>query len=203
VSAGSAPGRATRAGSRPISATTRRPWRSCSRRSPGRGTGPAPTSPSRSTPRRRSCTTIAAATCSRGRAGRSTRRAWGDDLFVTNAARLREGIARRAGNAILIKVNQIGTLTETLETVDLATRSAWASVISHRSGETEDTTIADLAVAVNAGQIKTGAPSRSERVAKYNQLLRIERDLGSSARYAGREAFRLLAGQRTVAAAPA
>ena len=116
----------------------------------------------------------------------------GDDLFVTSVARLREGIARRTANAVLIKVNQIGTLKETLATIDLATRSSYASVISHRSGETEDTTIADLAVATNAGQIKTGAPSRGERVAKYNQLLRIERDLGSTGRYAGRDAFRLL-----------
>jgi enolase len=116
----------------------------------------------------------------------------GDDLFVTNVVRLQEGIDRGVANAVLIKVNQIGTLTETLETVALATRNGYASVISHRSGETEDTTIADLAVAVNAGQIKTGAPSRSERVAKYNRLLRLERDLGSSGRYAGRSAFRLL-----------
>ena len=116
----------------------------------------------------------------------------GDDLFVTNVTRLREGIAKKTANAVLIKVNQIGTLTETLATIDLATRNRYASVISHRSGETEDTTIADLAVATNAGQIKTGAPSRSERVAKYNQLLRIERDLGSTGRYAGRDAFALL-----------
>ena len=120
----------------------------------------------------------------------------GDDLFVTSVARLREGIARRTANAVLIKVNQIGTLTETLATIDLATRSSYASVISHRSGETEDTTIADLAVATNAGQIKTGAPSRGERVAKYNQLLRIERDLGSTGRYAGRDAFPLLGAAR-------
>jgi enolase len=116
----------------------------------------------------------------------------GDDLFVTNVERLQRGIERNVANAILIKVNQIGTLTETLDAIALATRSGYASVISHRSGETEDTTIADLAVATNAGQIKTGAPSRSERVAKYNQLLRLERDLGSAARYAGRDAFRLL-----------
>ncbi|HET9051212.1 MAG TPA: phosphopyruvate hydratase [Candidatus Dormibacteraeota bacterium] len=113
----------------------------------------------------------------------------GDDLFVTNVARLGRGIERRAANAILVKVNQIGTLTETLDAVDLATRSGWAAVISHRSGDTEDTTIADLAVAVNAGQIKSGAPSRSERVAKYNRLLRIESELGSSGRFAGRSAF--------------
>ena len=116
----------------------------------------------------------------------------GDDLFVTNTARLREGIQRETANAVLVKVNQIGTLTETLETIALATRSGYASIISHRSGETEDTTIADLAVAVNAGQIKAGAPSRSERVAKYNRLLRIEDELGSSGVYAGRDAFRLL-----------
>jgi enolase len=117
----------------------------------------------------------------------------GDDLFVTNVARLREGFARGAANAVLVKVNQIGTLSETLDTIALASSHGYASVISHRSGETEDTTIADLAVAVNAGQIKAGAPSRSERVAKYNRLLRIEAELGSSGRYAGRSAFRLLA----------
>jgi enolase len=116
----------------------------------------------------------------------------GDDLFVTNVERLRQGVERGVANAILIKVNQIGTLSETLDAIALATRSGYASVISHRSGETEDTTIADLAVATNAGQIKTGAPSRSERVAKYNQLLRLERDLGGAGRYAGRDAFRLL-----------
>ncbi|HVA23394.1 MAG TPA: phosphopyruvate hydratase [Chloroflexota bacterium] len=109
----------------------------------------------------------------------------GDDLFVTNLARLQRGIAEHAGNAILIKVNQIGTLTETLDAIDLARRSGYAWVVSHRSGETEDTTIADIAVATNAGQIKTGAPSRSERVAKYNQLLRIAADLGASAEYRG------------------
>ncbi len=109
----------------------------------------------------------------------------GDDLFVTNVDRLRQGIDRRTGNAILVKVNQIGTLTETLEAVALATRSAYASVMSHRSGETEDTTIADLAVATNCGQIKAGAPARSDRVAKYNQLLRIEDDLGESASFLG------------------
>jgi enolase len=109
----------------------------------------------------------------------------GDDLFVTNVERLGRGINQGVANAILIKVNQIGTLTETLETVDLASRSAYASVMSHRSGETEDTTIADLAVATNCGQIKTGAPARSDRVAKYNQLLRIEASLGDSAEYRG------------------
>jgi enolase len=113
----------------------------------------------------------------------------GDDLFVTNAEFLRRGIEEKAGNAILVKVNQIGTLTETLETIALARTAGFATVISHRSGETEDTTIADLAVAVNAGQIKTGAPSRSDRVAKYNQLLRIEEELGAAARYPGWAAF--------------
>jgi enolase len=109
----------------------------------------------------------------------------GDDLFVTNEQRLRRGIAAGTANAILIKVNQIGTLTETLATMEAATRSAYASVMSHRSGETEDTTIADLAVATNCGQIKTGAPARSDRVAKYNQLLRIEEHLGESAAFRG------------------
>jgi enolase len=113
----------------------------------------------------------------------------GDDLFVTNVERLRRGIEEGAGNAILVKVNQIGTLTETLEAIDLARASGYAAVISHRSGETEDTTIADLAVATGAGQIKTGAPSRSDRVAKYNQLLRIEEELGERATYPGWEAF--------------
>jgi enolase len=125
----------------------------------------------------------------------------GDDLFVTNVQRLREGFAHGAANAVLIKVNQIGSLSETLDTIALASSHGYASVISHRSGDTEDTTIADLAVAVNAGQIKTGAPSRSERVAKYNRLLRIEAELGSSARYAGRAAFALL-GDTGVAAPP-
>lgn len=109
----------------------------------------------------------------------------GDDLFVTNATRLQKGIQEKAGNAILIKLNQIGSLTETLETIDLATRNGFRSVISHRSGETEDTTIADLAVATRAGQIKTGSLCRSERVAKYNRLLRIEDELGDRAIYAG------------------
>ena len=109
----------------------------------------------------------------------------GDDIFVTNERRLRRGIETGCANAILIKVNQIGTLTETLGTMDLATRSAYACVMSHRSGETEDTTISDLAVATNCGQIKTGAPARSDRVAKYNQLLRIEEQLGESATYPG------------------
>jgi enolase len=114
----------------------------------------------------------------------------GDDLFVTNPARLQQGIDRGVGNAILVKVNQIGSLTETLAAMGLARSASYAAVISHRSGETEDTTIADLAVATNAGQIKTGAPSRSERVAKYNRLLVIEAELGSRARFPGRSAFR-------------
>jgi enolase len=113
----------------------------------------------------------------------------GDDLFVTNAKRLQMGIDRGIANSVLVKVNQIGTLTETLETVDLATRHSYTSVMSHRSGETEDVTIADLAVATNCGQIKTGAPARSDRVAKYNQLLRIEEELGDAARYRGRRAL--------------
>ncbi len=113
----------------------------------------------------------------------------GDDLLVTSTNRLQEAIARQAGNSILIKVNQIGSLTETLEAIDMAHRAGFTSVISHRSGETEDTTIADLAVATNAGQIKTGAPARTDRVAKYNQLLRIEDDLGEAGRYAGSRAF--------------
>ncbi len=114
----------------------------------------------------------------------------GDDLFVTNPVRLAEGIEKNVANSILVKVNQIGSLTETLATVDLAHRSAYTAVISHRSGETEDATIADLAVATNCGQIKTGSLSRSDRLAKYNQLIRIEEELGSSARYAGREALK-------------
>ena len=113
----------------------------------------------------------------------------GDDLFVTNPERLADGIRRGIGNAILIKVNQIGTLTETLEAIRMAQEAGYGVIISHRSGETEDTTIADLAVAVNAGQIKSGAPSRSDRVAKYNQLLRIEEELGNRAVYPGRDAF--------------
>ncbi|MFN8556583.1 MAG: phosphopyruvate hydratase [Dehalococcoidia bacterium] len=113
----------------------------------------------------------------------------GDDLFVTNTERLGRGIRERSANSILIKLNQIGTLTETMQAIDMATRAGWTAVISHRSGETEDTTIADLAVATNAGQIKTGAPARSERVAKYNRLLRIEEELGDAARYPGIGAF--------------
>ena len=114
----------------------------------------------------------------------------GDDLFVTNTSHLLRGIEEGAANAILIKVNQIGTLTETLEAIELARRNGFRTIISHRSGETEDTTIADLAVATGCGQIKTGAPSRSDRVAKYNQLLRIEEQLGADATYPGREVFR-------------
>ncbi|MCL6599302.1 MAG: phosphopyruvate hydratase [Alicyclobacillus macrosporangiidus] len=113
----------------------------------------------------------------------------GDDLFVTNTERLGQGIARQVGNSILVKVNQIGTLTETFACVEMAKTAGYTAIISHRSGETEDTTIADIAVATNAGQIKTGAPSRTDRVAKYNQLLRIEEQLGSAAVYAGAVAF--------------
>ncbi len=116
----------------------------------------------------------------------------GDDLFVTNVARLSRGISEGVANSILVKVNQIGSLTETLEAVRMAHRAGFTSVMSHRSGETEDTTIADLAVACDCGQIKTGSASRTDRVAKYNQLLRIEQELGSVARYAGRDAFRAL-----------
>ncbi len=114
----------------------------------------------------------------------------GDDLYVTNPKRLQTGIDKKAGNSILVKVNQIGTLTETLDAVELAHRNGMSSIISHRSGETEDTFIADLAVATNSGQIKTGAPARSERVAKYNRLLRIEEELADAAVYAGKAAFR-------------
>jgi enolase len=114
----------------------------------------------------------------------------GDDLFVTNPKRLAEGIAKKTANAILVKVNQIGTLTETLEAVEMAHRAAYKAVMSHRSGETEDSTIADLAVATNCGQIKTGSLARSDRLAKYNQLLRIEEQLGDTAVYAGRSALR-------------
>ncbi|ASN51392.1 MULTISPECIES: phosphopyruvate hydratase [unclassified Sinomonas] len=113
----------------------------------------------------------------------------GDDLFVTNPERLQQGIDARTANSLLVKVNQIGSLTETLDAVSLAQRSGYTTITSHRSGETEDTTIADICVATNAGQIKTGAPARSERVAKYNQLLRIEEELDDAARYAGRSAF--------------
>lgn len=113
----------------------------------------------------------------------------GDDLFVTNTERLSKGIEKGVANSILIKVNQIGTLTETLDAISMANRAGYTAVVSHRSGETEDTTIADLVVAMNAGQIKTGAPSRTDRVAKYNQLLRIEEELGSSSEYLGKDAF--------------
>lgn len=113
----------------------------------------------------------------------------GDDLFVTNTDRLKQGIEQNIGNSILVKVNQIGTLTETFAAIELAKRARYTSIISHRSGESEDTTIADIAVATNAGQIKTGAPSRTDRVAKYNQLLRIEEELGGAAHYAGKSAF--------------
>ena len=113
----------------------------------------------------------------------------GDDLFVTNVERLATGIEKQVGNAILIKVNQIGTLTETLDAIQMANRAGYTAIVSHRSGETEDATIADIAVAVNAGQIKTGAPSRTDRVAKYNQLIRIEEQLEGQAQYAGMKAF--------------
>ena len=113
----------------------------------------------------------------------------GDDLFVTNTKLLQEGIDKKIGNSILIKVNQIGTLTETLDAIKMAKDAGYTAIVSHRSGETEDTTIADIVVAVNAGQIKTGAPSRSDRVAKYNQLLRIEEQLGENAKYLGMDAF--------------
>jgi len=113
----------------------------------------------------------------------------GDDLLVTNTERLARGIREHAANSILVKLNQIGTLTETIEAVEMAQRAGWTAVVSHRSGETEDTTIADLVVALNAGQIKTGSISRSERIAKYNRLLRIEEELGDAAQYAGATAF--------------
>lgn len=113
----------------------------------------------------------------------------GDDLFVTNTKRIKKGIELGCANAVLIKLNQIGTLTETLDAIAMAHRAGWTAIVSHRSGETEDTTIADISVAVNAGQIKTGAPSRSDRVAKYNQLLRIEEELFSDAQYPGNDAF--------------
>ena len=113
----------------------------------------------------------------------------GDDIFVTNPAILKRGITEGVANAILVKLNQIGTVSETLDAIAMAQQAGWSCVISHRSGETEDTTIADLAVGTAAGQIKTGSASRSDRVAKYNQLLRIEEELGTAARYAGREAI--------------
>ena len=117
----------------------------------------------------------------------------GDDLFVTNVTRLSRGIKEGVGNSILVKVNQIGSLTETLAAVDMAHRAGYTAVMSHRSGETEDSTIADLAVATNCGQIKTGSLARSDRTAKYNQLIRIEEELGNQARYAGRAALKALA----------
>jgi enolase len=113
----------------------------------------------------------------------------GDDIFVTNTKILRQGIAKGVANSILIKINQIGTLTETFAAISMANRARYTAVVSHRSGETEDSMIADIAVGTNAGQIKTGSLSRSDRMAKYNQLLRIEEDLGDTARYAGRSAF--------------
>jgi enolase len=122
----------------------------------------------------------------------------GDDIFVTNPERIRRGISERTANSLLVKLNQIGSVTETLDAVSLAQRAGFSCVISHRSGETDDTTISDLAVATNSGQIKTGAPARGERVAKYNQLLRIEELLGDAANYAGAGAyprFAALAGQ--------
>ncbi len=114
----------------------------------------------------------------------------GDDLLVTNPERVARGIAEKSANSLLVKLNQIGSLTETIEAVQLCQRAGWTTVISHRSGETEDTTISDLAVALNIGQIKTGAPARSDRVAKYNQLLRIEAELGDAAHYPGKKALR-------------
>jgi enolase len=117
----------------------------------------------------------------------------GDDVFVTNPAILQKGIEQKVGNALLVKLNQIGTVSETLDAIAMARNAGYATIISHRSGETEDTTIADLAVGTSAGQIKTGSASRSDRVAKYNQLLRIEEDLGTAARYAGRDAIRQVA----------
>ena len=113
----------------------------------------------------------------------------GDDLYTTNPERIQRGVDSGSSNSVLIKLNQIGTLTETLQAIRMTKDAGWRAVISHRSGETEDTTIADLAVATGAGQIKTGAPARSERVAKYNRLLRIEEELGKEAHYAGRAAF--------------
>ena len=113
----------------------------------------------------------------------------GDDLFVTNTGRLEKGIRLGCGNSILIKLNQIGSVSETLEAIKMAHKAGYTAIVSHRSGETEDTTIADLAVALNTCQIKTGAPSRSERVAKYNQLLRIEEEMGTGAQYPGKAAF--------------
>lgn len=115
----------------------------------------------------------------------------GDDLFVTNTERIEKGITTGVSNSVLIKLNQIGTLTETLDAIEMAKNNRWTAVVSHRSGETEDVTLADIAVATNAGQIKTGAPSRTDRVAKYNQLIRIEEELGVAARYLGKKAFKV------------
>ena len=120
----------------------------------------------------------------------------GDDLFTTNTELIRRGIELNAGNAVLIKLNQIGTVTETLNAVKMTQDAGWGVVISHRSGETEDTTIADLAVGTNAGQIKSGAPARGERTAKYNRLLRIEEELGGRARFAGRQVYDQLLGKQ-------
>ncbi|MEO7557899.1 MAG: phosphopyruvate hydratase, partial [Gammaproteobacteria bacterium] len=120
----------------------------------------------------------------------------GDDLFVTNTAIFAQGIAKNIANSILIKLNQIGTLTETLAAIEMAKQAGYTAIISHRSGETEDTTIADLAVGTQVGQIKTGSMSRSDRVAKYNQLLRIEEEIGAQVQYAGHSAFRLASGQK-------
>ena len=116
----------------------------------------------------------------------------GDDLFVTNTARIKEGIQKGVANSVLIKVNQIGTLSEALNAVEMAHRAGWTAVVSHRSGETEDTTIADFTVAIGAGQIKTGSMSRTDRIAKYNQLIRIEEELGEQAQFAGKSAFKFL-----------
>ncbi len=116
----------------------------------------------------------------------------GDDLFVTNTSRIQKGISESISNSVLIKFNQIGSLTETLDAIEMAKNNRWTAVVSHRSGETEDVTLADIAVATNAGQIKTGAPSRTDRVAKYNQLLRIEQELGAAARYPGKDAFKVI-----------
>ena len=113
-------------------------------------------------------------------------------MFVTNTSRIREGIGQNISNSVLIKLNQIGTLTETLDAIEMTKNNCWTAIVSHRSGETEDVTLADIAVATNAGQIKTGAPSRTDRVAKYNQLLRIEQELGELAIYPGKDAFKVL-----------
>jgi enolase len=120
----------------------------------------------------------------------------GDDLYVTNIKRLSMGIEQKASNSILIKLNQIGTLTETIAAIEMARKTGWTAVVSHRSGETEDVTIADLCAGLATGQIKTGAPCRSERTAKYNRLLRIESELGSKAKYAGKEAYSNLKGRK-------